>query len=139
MYDIMSSDNKRERYRTSRAEPQAGPPMGASDRRRRVLPPIERGSLAKWAAERRLGETTMRYEFDFASLWDYWPTFLRGAIGTLELTAAATALGLAIGILCAIGRRSRVGWLRDLCGVYVEAVRNTPFLVQIFFIFISRA
>ena len=77
----------------------------------------------------------MRYRFDFEVLWEYWPDFLAGALTTLQMTAIATGLGLAIGILCAIGRRSRTRWLVSLCGIYIEAIRNTPYIIQIFFIF----
>lgn len=77
----------------------------------------------------------MRYEFDFDSLWDYWPSFLHGALMTLEMTLVATVVGLAIGVVCAIGRRGRVRWIVGLCGAYVEIVRNTPYLIQIFFLF----
>jgi polar amino acid transport system permease protein len=77
----------------------------------------------------------MRYEFDFDSLRDYWPAFLHGALMTLEMTAVATVLGLAIGVVLAIGRRGRSRWIAGLCGAYVEIVRNTPYLIQIFFLF----
>ncbi|WP_407525217.1 amino acid ABC transporter permease [Methylobacterium oryzisoli] len=77
----------------------------------------------------------MRYRFDFEALAEYWPDFLMGALTTLEMTAVATVLGLVIGILCAIGRRSPRAWLSAACGAYVEAVRNTPYLIQIFFIY----
>ena len=77
----------------------------------------------------------MRYEFDFDSLRDYWPSFLHGALMTLQMTAVATVLGLAIGVVLAIGRRGRSRWIAGLCGAYVEIVRNTPYLIQIFFLF----
>jgi polar amino acid transport system permease protein len=77
----------------------------------------------------------MRYEFDFDSLRDYWPSFLHGALMTLQMTLVATVLGLAIGVVLAIGRRGRSRWIAGLCGAYVEIVRNTPYLIQIFFLF----
>lgn len=77
----------------------------------------------------------MGYKFDFAALLPYWPDFLSGAWVTLQLTVAAVAFGMVIGVLCAIARRSRYGLLRMAAGIYVETVRNTPFIVQIFFLF----
>jgi polar amino acid transport system permease protein len=74
----------------------------------------------------------VHYTFNFSGLLPYWETFLKGAALTLELTLASTVFGLIIGILCAIGRRSSLKALSTACGVYVETVRNTPFLVQIF-------
>jgi polar amino acid transport system permease protein len=81
----------------------------------------------------------MRYDFDFAVLLDYWPDFLSGAIVTLELTALATVLGMIIGVFCAIGARSPRRWLSRSIGIYVEVVRNTPFLIQIFFLYFGLA
>lgn len=54
---------------------------------------------------------------------------------TLWLTLASTVLGLVISILGAAARRGRIGWLRAAVGIYVEAIRNTPFIVQLFFIY----
>ncbi|ACA16201.1 polar amino acid ABC transporter, inner membrane subunit [Methylobacterium sp. 4-46] len=81
----------------------------------------------------------MRYRFDFEALAEYWPDFLMGALTTLEMTAVATVLGLLIGILCAVGRRSPRAWLSRLCGGYVETVRNTPYLIQVFFLYFGLA
>jgi polar amino acid transport system permease protein len=77
----------------------------------------------------------MRYQFDFSALIPYWQSFLEGALTTVEMTAVAVVIGLVIGVLCAIARRSSYAWLRLVVGTYIEIVRNTPFIVQIFFIF----
>ncbi|MEK1850319.1 MAG: amino acid ABC transporter permease [Phyllobacterium sp.] len=77
----------------------------------------------------------MHYEFDFGALISYWPSFLQGALTTIEMTLVAVAIGLVIGVLCAIARRSSLPWLQFLVSTYIEIVRNTPFIVQIFFIF----
>jgi polar amino acid transport system permease protein len=74
----------------------------------------------------------VNYTFNFAGLLPYWNMFLAGTVTTLELTLASTVFGLVLGVLCAIGRRGHVRWLSNVCGVYIETVRNTPFLVQIF-------
>lgn len=77
----------------------------------------------------------MGYQFDFAALLPYWPEFLSGAWVTLQLTVAAVAFGMIIGVLCAVARRSDYAALRLISGIYIETVRNTPFIVQIFFLF----
>ncbi len=77
----------------------------------------------------------MQYQFDFAALMPYWQDFLSGALTTIEITVFSVIIGLAIGIAFAIARRSDVPLLRTVVGIYIEAVRNTPFIVQIFFIF----
>ena len=74
----------------------------------------------------------MHYTFNFSGLAPYWAMFLNGTLTTLELTLASTVFGLVLGVLCAIGRRGANRWVSGLCGVYIETVRNTPFLVQIF-------
>lgn len=77
----------------------------------------------------------MAYRFDFSSLWDYAPVLVHGVATTVVLTAVSTALGVGIGIAGAAARNSANTPLRVAVGAYVELVRNTPFLVQLFFIF----
>lgn len=77
----------------------------------------------------------MSYSFDFASVLAAWPLFLAGAWMTIKLSFPATVLGFVGGTLLAVGRRGDTAWLARLCGAYVEVIRNTPFLVQIFLVF----
>lgn len=77
----------------------------------------------------------MQYQFDFGALVPYWQDFLSGALTTIEITLFSVIIGMGIGVACAIARRSNSGILRGIVGIYIEAVRNTPFIVQIFFIF----
>ncbi|SFD73708.1 amino acid ABC transporter permease [Paracidovorax konjaci] len=77
----------------------------------------------------------MRIDFDFMAVLSQWPLLATGVLWTLALTAVATVAGMAVGIACAWARASGPGWLRWPAGAYVELVRNTPFIVQLFFIF----
>ena len=77
----------------------------------------------------------MHVELDFAAVLVDWPLLLRGAAFTLGLTAIATVLGVALGIACARARTHGPAWLRAVAAAYVELIRNTPFIVQLFFIF----
>jgi polar amino acid transport system permease protein len=77
----------------------------------------------------------MAYEFQFGDLTQYAGMFASGAATTLALTAVSTALGVTLGVLGAAGRDSQKAWVRSLVGGYVEAIRNTPFIVQLFFVF----
>lgn len=80
----------------------------------------------------------MATTLDFSLLLAQWPFLLRGVAWTLGLTAIAMALGLVLGVACAWVRTTRARgllWLRLLTGAYVELIRNTPFIVQLFFIF----
>ncbi|VVE61492.1 ABC transporter permease [Pandoraea pnomenusa] len=77
----------------------------------------------------------MHYVLDFADLRQYLMLFVRGAALTMALTAVSTVVGVIIGALCAVARETGTVWLRAIAGLYVELIRNTPFIVQLFFIF----
>ena len=72
---------------------------------------------------------------DFASVLVDWPLLLKGAAFTLGLTAVSAVLGLALGIACARGRSHGGVLVRAVTAVYIELIRNTPFIVQLFFIY----
>jgi polar amino acid transport system permease protein len=77
----------------------------------------------------------MGYQLDFGALLQYLGFFLEGTAVTLGLTAVASILGVCIGIAGAAAMGGKVQWLRKLVKAYVELIRNTPFIVQMFFIF----
>lgn len=73
--------------------------------------------------------------FDFPAVLEQWPLLLRGAAFTVGLTAVSAVLGLGVGVACGWARSLGLAWLARLVAVYVELIRNTPFIVQLFFIF----
>lgn len=73
-------------------------------------------------------------QLNFPALWPYWPELLAGLWVTLQLTVLATVGGVALGILGAALRSGKASWASRLWGLYVEIIRNTPFVVQLFFI-----
>ena len=77
----------------------------------------------------------MGYSLDFGWLYDALGAIARGAAMTIFLIAVTTVLGTVISVLGAAARRSRYRLLRQAIAGYVELIRNTPFLVQLFFIF----
>ena len=77
----------------------------------------------------------MRIQLDFPAVLAEWPLLLHGIYWTVGLTAIATVLGMALGIAFAWARAHGQTWLRWVVGTYVELIRNTPFIVQLFFIF----
>lgn len=79
----------------------------------------------------------MDYQFDFAPVIAGFPEMLWGCAGTLGLALGGMALATCIGIAGVILRDSPVAALRWLVMAFVELVRNTPFLVQIYFIFFA--
>ena len=72
---------------------------------------------------------------EFGALAPYAGVFARGLWLTVQLAVVASVLGVAIGVLGALGRGSANPMARAIATSYVELVRNTPFLVQLFFIF----
>ena len=74
-------------------------------------------------------------EFDFGAVLAEWPLLLRGLAWTVGLTLIAVPLGLLIATLGAWARACGSTALRRGVGVYVELLRNTPFIVQLFFVF----
>lgn len=77
----------------------------------------------------------MAYEFDFAATLEYGDLLLKGAGFTLALTAVGSVLGISLGIVCAVCRAWAIKPFNWIATAYVELIRNTPFLVQLFFIF----
>jgi polar amino acid transport system permease protein len=77
----------------------------------------------------------MAINLDFSAILARWPMFLDGAVLTLQLSVTATMLGAVIGALGAVARRGHNAWAARIAGAYVEAIRNTPFLVQIFLVY----
>lgn len=63
------------------------------------------------------------------------PLLLVGAVTTVAISVAAMALALVLGLIAAIGRLSRSRSLRFLAGLYVEVIRGTPLLVQLFIVY----
>ena len=74
-------------------------------------------------------------EFNFAVVLTYWPMLLRGLILTLVLTITSAVLGSLLGTACAWSRLHGGKGLKRLVGGYVELFRNTPFIIQLFFIY----
>jgi polar amino acid transport system permease protein len=73
--------------------------------------------------------------FDFGAVLVDWPLLARGVAMTIGLTAISAVLGLGLGIAAAWSRVHGGLLLRSVAGAFVELIRNTPFIVQLFFIF----
>jgi polar amino acid transport system permease protein len=74
-------------------------------------------------------------KFDLSFAIEILPALLRGAIVTAEATFGGMALALLGGLVLALGRRSKIPGLPRLSASYVLFMRNTPLLVQIYFLF----
>jgi His/Glu/Gln/Arg/opine family amino acid ABC transporter permease subunit len=73
--------------------------------------------------------------FEWSFVVDHIPDFLEGLKLTFEVSAIAIGGALAIGIVFGAARAHRIPVLSQLAAIYVELIRNTPLLVQIFFVF----
>ncbi len=74
-------------------------------------------------------------DFDLDYLVAQWPALLDGLVMTLKVSLLAIVLSLAIGVVGGAVRLFRVPLMAQLAALYVELIRNTPILVQLFFIF----
>jgi len=72
---------------------------------------------------------------NFNQLWRYQDDFLHGIQTTLTLTLVATVAGMLIGLAGALLSNNRQPAVRLAVRTYVEIIRNTPALIQIFLIF----
>ena len=77
----------------------------------------------------------MTYSFHFGDIWEARDELLWGTLLTLELSAGSMVLSLLVAVFGALARTGGPRWLRWLVAAYVEFVRNTPFLVQVFVIY----
>jgi polar amino acid transport system permease protein len=83
----------------------------------------------------------MRIQLDFMAVLAEWQLLLTGVAWTLSLTTVSVLIGTLLGVCCAWVRARGFGanqaqiWLQAVVGIYVELIRNTPFIVQLFFIF----
>ncbi len=74
-------------------------------------------------------------QLDFPAVLVHWPELLQGAALTVGLSSAAAVLGVGLGVVCAWARTEGPKPVAGVVAAYVELVRNTPFIVQLFFIF----
>ena len=77
----------------------------------------------------------MDYIFQFNVIWQNWLLFLKGALLTIQIASIATGLGLVIGMVMAGLQLMKNPFVSAIIQAYIEVIRNTPFLVQLFFVY----
>ena len=77
------------------------------------------------------------YKLDFGVVFAALPQLLWGCLGTFALAISGMILSMLIGVFGVVARTSSVAVLRFFIIAFVELIRNTPFLVQIYFIFFA--
>ena len=73
--------------------------------------------------------------FEWSFIWDNRDEFLHGLWKTLQVSLIAIAGAFAVGVVLGAGRAHRIPVLSQLAAIYVEVIRNTPILVQVFFVY----
>ena len=77
----------------------------------------------------------MLASFDWAYIVDHLPQLADGLVRTLEVSVLGIAGAFVIGALFGAARAHRIPVVSQVAAVYVEIIRNTPILAQIFLIF----
>jgi len=77
----------------------------------------------------------MSIHLDFTPVFNQFPFLLRGLLITLEVSALAAALGIILGLLGGIAKLSSFCPVRAAAIAYIEFIRGTPVLVQLFLIY----
>lgn len=77
------------------------------------------------------------YDFNFAPVFDSFGSLLVGAWLTVQMSCIAMVIGLILSIFGAVGKTAGPKPLRIAINVYIEIIRNTPFLVQLYFFFFA--
>jgi len=79
----------------------------------------------------------MNYTFQFTDVFAAWPLLVKGTLSTVELSMMSMLIGLCVAIVCAWGKTAGPRPVRWVINAYIELIRNTPFLVQLFFFFFA--
>ncbi|MFI7414535.1 ectoine/hydroxyectoine ABC transporter permease subunit EhuD [Streptomyces sp. NPDC049627] len=73
--------------------------------------------------------------WDWGAVADFMPRFWDGLLLTLQILALGSLISFALGLVWALLMRTPTRWVRWPVGVVTEFIRNTPLLVQLFFLF----
>jgi len=77
----------------------------------------------------------VNYTFQFRDIFNAWQFLAEGLATTLHLSVVTMVFGMAVGVACAAARLYGGPALRAAVGAYVEIIRNTPLLIQLFIVF----
>jgi polar amino acid transport system permease protein len=77
----------------------------------------------------------LSYQFDFSPVWENWDKLAFGAVNTLVMVVVSMALALILALATVLMRMSSWNWVSRIAVAYIEIIRNTPFLLQLYFFF----
>lgn len=72
---------------------------------------------------------------DFSFIQKYTPLYVEAAKLTMRIAVVGIILAILTGLVCSICRYYKIPVLRQIASVYIELSRNTPLLVQLFFLY----
>lgn len=72
---------------------------------------------------------------DFGFIKQVFPLYIHATILTLKIGILGIILAIAVGLVCTLILHKKIPLLRQLVSIYVELSRNTPLLIQLFFIY----
>lgn len=81
----------------------------------------------------------MNYDFDFSFLATHWQALRDGMLLTLRMSFATILFGFLAGVVLAVVRTQGPAWARRLVTGYVDLIRNTPLVIQAFWLFFGLA
>lgn len=74
-------------------------------------------------------------QWDWAFVAEIMPVLIEGLKLTILITVLSAVVAAGLGLVFAIARRSRRAWIARPVSMFVELIRGTPLLVQLYFIF----
>jgi len=81
----------------------------------------------------------MNYGFDFSFVTDFWPSLLEGTWLSIKMSTLSLVLGFLVGVVLAVGKTEGGLFLRSAITAFVDLTRNTPLIVQAFWLFFGLA
>jgi polar amino acid transport system substrate-binding protein len=99
------------------------------------LAPVTNESAARYRDYIEAVSTTRSVSDHLKQYWSFLPLLLKGALVTLEISAASMAIAIAIGLLLAVTRVFGPRLLAFPVVGFIELIRGTPLLIQLFIIF----
>src|SRR5690606_27458147 len=105
-------------------------PAGASHQ---LLHAAARTAAQPWAQRREAMMQESLFDWQFA--WEILPQLLRVSLHTLGITLAGFAIALVAGLILALMRRSRAKLASWPAAFFIEFIRSTPLLIQLYFLF----
>jgi general L-amino acid transport system permease protein len=73
----------------------------------------------------------------FSPVDPYWKAFLVGVLNTFKVAILGIIFATILGTVAGVARLSTNWLIRNIAGVYIEIIRNTPVLVQLFFLYFA--